>query len=170
MPVPNQETFLFQALDKAVSKYSADSKRLKRWTYLLRVAVLLLTGCSTVLLGLNVKGDSNYLIWSRNLVLVLGALSTFLVGLSAFWNVESYWLKQKVLFARVRALRERCYFLQAKDGSLSPEVIEAAFVEYRAMMDDRVDYWEEIASQKTVNRPIERTALGKSEATAHVER
>jgi hypothetical protein len=170
MPVSNQENFLFETLDKAVSKYGAESKRLKRWTYLLRVAVLLLAGCGTVLLGLNVTNDPNYLIWSRNLVLVLGALSTFLVGLSAFWNVESYWLKQKVLFARVRALREQCAFLRAKDGSLSPEEIEAAFLEFRAMMTDRIEYWDELASQKTLNRAIERTHTGKWEVAPDVER
>ena len=118
MPTPNQEVFLFQCLDEAVLKYRDESRRLKHWTYSLRIAVLLLSAVSTVLLGLNVKGDPEYLIWSRNVVLGLGASSTFLVGLSAFWNIESYWLKQKVLFARIRALRERCHFLQAAVSTL----------------------------------------------------
>lgn len=162
MTAPNQEAFLFQCLDKAVTKYSSESRQLKRWTYAFRIAVLLLSACSTVLLGLNVKGDPDYLIWSRNLVLGLGALSTFLVGVSAFWNVESYWLKQKILFARIRALRERCHFLHAQDGSLSPEQIEAAFVEYRAMMDDRIEYWEKVASQKTPNPAVKETLRDKA--------
>lgn len=169
MLAPDQETFLFQRLDEAVSKYSAESKKLKRWTYSLRIAVLLLTGCTTVLLGLNFKGEPDYLGWSRNVALGLGALSTFLVGLSAFWNVESYWLKQKVLFARVRALRERCQFLQAKLGSLSPEQVEGAFLEYRAMMDDRIEYWEKAASQKTPNPSIEWTTTGVPVSAADVK-
>ncbi len=155
MTQPNQEIFLLQCLNDAASKYNRESKRLKRWTYALRIAVLLLSSGSTVLLGLNVVGDPSYLIWSRNLVLALGALSTFLVGLSAFWNVESYWLKQKVLFARVRALRERCYFLQARDGRLSQEQIEAAFNEYGAMMDNRIEYWETLASKGTPGPQVE---------------
>ena len=158
MTVPNQETFLFSVLDEAVLKYSTESKRLKHWTYMLRIAVLLLSACSTILLGLNIKSDPDYLIWSRNLVLVLGALSTFLIGISAFWNIESYWLKQKVLFSRVRALRERCRFLQARDGNLSLGEIEAAFAEFSAMMDDRIEYWEKLASQKTPNPAFERDA------------
>ncbi len=165
MTAPNQEAFLFQCLDKAVSKYRSESKRLKYWTYTFRLAILLLSACSTVLLGLNVKGDPDYLIWSRNLVLGLGALSTFLVGVSAFWNIESYWLKQKILFARLRALRERCHFLQAHDGSLSPEQIEAAFFEYRAMMDDRIEYWEKVASQKTPNPAVD--GVLRDEAAQH---
>jgi hypothetical protein len=155
MTEQNQEAFLFQCLDKAVSKYSVESRQLKRWTYALRIAVLLLSACSMVLLGLNVKGDPDYLIWSRNVVLMLGALSTFLVGVSAFWNVESYWLKHKVIFARIRALRERVHFLRAKDGRLSPEQIEAAFGEYRAMMEDRIEYWEKVASKTTPNPALQ---------------
>lgn len=142
MTAPKQEAFLFQILDEAVSKYTTESRRLKRWTYFFKIAVLLLSASSTVLLGLNIKADPDYLIWSRNVVLGMGALSTFLIGLSAFWNVESYWLKQKVLFARVRAIRERYQFLKAEQDRLSQEQIEAAFVEYRDLMDERIEYWE----------------------------
>jgi hypothetical protein len=99
----------------------------------------------------------------------MGALSTFLVGLSAFWNVESYWIKQKVLFARVRALRERCQFTLTRNGSLSSEEIEKAFVEYRAMMDDRIDYWEKLASQKLSNPSNKRTDLAMQEVAGHIE-
>src|SRR6185295_18616706 len=142
---PNQESFLFECLDQSVEKYRADSRRLKRWTYVFRIALLVLSGTSTVLLGLSVQ-DSRYTIWSRNIALMLGAVSTFIVGLSAFWNIESYWMKQKVLFARVRALRERCRFLQAETGALTGQQTSDAFLEYRALMEDRIDYWEKATS------------------------
>ena len=91
---PDPEQFLFDSLDKAVEKYRAESKRLKRWSFGLRITLLLLSGTSTILLGLNVTSDNGYALWSRNAALVLGAASTFVVGLSAFWNLEQYWLKQ----------------------------------------------------------------------------
>ena len=147
MTPPKHEAFLFQLLDNAVSKYRAESKRLKRWTYFFRIAVFSLSACSTVLLGINVS-EPNYPIWSRNVVLGMGALSTFLIGLSAFWNIESYWLKQKVLFARLRAIQEHYQFIRAEQDMLSPEQIQAAFAKYRQLMDERIEYWEEV-SQKT---------------------
>jgi hypothetical protein len=131
--------------------------------------ILLLAAASTVLLGINVKDNSNYLVWSRNVALVLGALSTFLVGLSALFNIESYWLKQKVLFARVRALRERCCFQQAEEGGLSPGAIETAFFEYRAIMDERIEYWEKLAAENESVRSSARRASGKSQGSVHAD-
>jgi hypothetical protein len=154
MTPPKHEAFLFELLDKAVTKYSAESKRLKRLTYFFKVAVLFLSAGSTVLLGLNITSDPNYPIWSRNVALGMGVLSTFLIGLSAFWNLESYWLKQKVLFARLRAIQERCNYLQAEQDKLSPEQIQAAFSEYRELMDERIEYWEKI-SEKTASTAVE---------------
>ena len=135
MTPPKHESFFFEMLEKAVTKYRVESKRLKRLTYFFKIAVLFLSAGSTVLLGLNITSDPNYLIWSRNIVLVMGALSTFLIGLSAFWNIESYWLKQKVLYARLRAIQERCKYLQAEQDRLSPQQIDAAFGEYQQLMD-----------------------------------
>lgn len=106
-----------------------------------KIAVLFLSACSTVLLGLTVA-DPRYAIWSRNIVLVMGAMSTFLIGLSAFWNLETYWLMHKVLLSRLHALRERVGFLQAAQGNLSPEQIQAAFDEYQKLMDERIQYWQ----------------------------
>ena len=154
MTPPKHEPLLFEMLEKAVTKYEVESRRLKRLTYFFKIAVLFLSAGSTVLLGLSVTGDPNYLIRSRNIVLVMGALSSFLIGLSAFWNVESYWLKQKVLHARLRAIQERCKFLQAEQDHLSPEQIYAAFGEYRQLMDERIEYWEKI-SEKTASTDTE---------------
>lgn len=150
----SQEKFLFDALDRAVEKYQAESKRLKRWTFGLRISLLILSGASTILLGLNVTPDNGYALWSRNAALMLGAVSTFIVGLSAFWNLEQYWLKQKVLFARVRALRERCHFDQARTGKLSAEQVEQAFLEFRALMDDRIEYWERAATSSPTSTKL----------------
>ena len=146
----SQESFLFASLEAAIAKYGAESTYLKRWTFGLKIALLFLSASSTVLLGLNVTPGSEYTVLSRNIALVIGAFSTFIVGLSAFWNIEAYWLKQKVLFARVRALRERLSFMQAKAGSLTAEQIEDGFLEYRGLMDDRIEYWER---QSTIALP-----------------
>lgn len=145
--MPDQQKLLFELLDRAVEKYQVQSRRLKIISYSLRIITLVLAVASTVLLGLNIPNDPGYLIWSRNLALVFGAMSTFAVGLSTFWNLETYWLRSKVLFARVRALRERCQFRQANNGTLSSEEVAQAFDEYRALMDGQIEYWEKLTAQ-----------------------
>src|SRR6185369_17330180 len=141
MAEANHETYLFQKLDTAIRDYDEKCKRLKRWSYFFKIAVLFLSACSTVLLGLTVA-DPRYAIWSRNIALVMGATSTFLIGLSAFWNLESYWLMHKVLLSRLHAVRERFGFLRAAQDGLSPEQIQAGFEEYQKLMDERIQYWE----------------------------
>lgn len=145
--MPDQQKLLFQLLDNAVEKYRVQAKQLKVMNYSFRILTLILAAASTVLLGLNID-NPEYLVWSRNLALVFGAVSAFAVGLSAFWNLEAYWLRSKVLFARVLALREWCQFRQAKSGSLSSEEITHAFDDYRALMYGQIEYWEKLAEQE----------------------
>lgn len=135
-------------LDTAIKAYDEKTRRLKRWSYFFKIAVLFLSACSTVLLGLTVSYPG-YALWSRNVVLGMGATSTFLIALSGFWNLESYWLMNKVLLSRLLAVRERFRFLQAAEDSLTPEQIQAAFDEYQRIMDERIQYWEQVA--KTPN-------------------
>jgi hypothetical protein len=143
----DQQKLLFQLLDSAVEKHRFQAKQLKLLNYSFRILTLILAAASTVLLGLNIPDDPGYLVWSRNLALVFGAVSAFVVGLSAFWNLETYWLRSKVLFARVLALREWCQFRQANSGALSSKEITQAFDEYRALMYGQIEYWEKLVEQ-----------------------
>ena len=145
--MPDQQKLLFQLLDSAVEKYRAQAKRLKVMSYSFRILTLFLAAASTVLLWLNID-TPEYLVWSRNLALIFGAVSAVAVGLSAFWNLETYWLRSKVLFARVLALREWCQFRKAKSGDLSFEEITQAFDDYRALMYGQIEYWEKLAEQE----------------------
>jgi coproporphyrinogen III oxidase-like Fe-S oxidoreductase len=153
MATEDQEKFLFNKLESSVKKYKYESKHLKHWTFGLRITLLLLAATSTILLGWSPENSANYAIWSRNVALAIGAISTFILGVSSFWNVEAYWLKQKVMFARVRALQEKGLYLKSK-SELTAEEIEAIFNEYRLMMNDRIDYWDELASKSTPNKKI----------------
>jgi len=143
----DQQKLLFQLLDSTVEKHRVQVKQLKVLNYSFRILTLILAAASTVLLGLNIEHDPDYLVWSRNLALVFGAISTFVVSLSAFWNLETYWLRSKVLYARVLALREWCQFRQANSGALSNAEITQAFDEYRALMYGQIEYWEKLAEQ-----------------------
>ena len=145
--MPDQQKLLFQLLDSAVEKYRAQAKRLKVINYSFRILTLFLAAASTVLLGLNID-NPEYLVWSRNVALVFGAISTFVVSLSAFWNLETYWLRSKVLYARVLALREWCQFRQANNEALSNAEITQAFDDYRALMYGQIEYWEKLAEQE----------------------
>lgn len=146
----DQEKMLFNQLDSAVEKYRTQAKRYKIITIFFRIITLFLAAASTVLLGLSVPDDPEYLVWSRNLAFVFGAISTIVVGLSTFWNLEPYWIKSKILFARLRALREQYHFRRAKNGNLSADEIEQAFNEYRSLLDAQIEYWEKI--EKKINR------------------
>jgi hypothetical protein len=113
----DQQKLLFQLLDSAVEKHRFQAKQLKILKNSFRILTLLLAA-ATILLALNMPGDPGYLVWSRNFALVFGAVSAFVIGLGAFWSLDTYWLRSKVLLARVFALREWCQFRQANSGSL----------------------------------------------------
>lgn len=141
-----QEDFFLKRLNKAIEKVDLQAGRLLGWTRVIRYSVLVLSAISTTLLGLTVRESLDYPVYSRNAVLVMGALSTLLAGLSAFWNIDSYAAKQKVLYSRLRTLHERYEFQKARNGDLTEDEIAKFFDEYQKLMNQRIEYWDQRAS------------------------
>ena len=71
-----------------MNEYRGREKHVKRLNWTTRIVAMILGMGSTVLLGLRVEAHPEFLSLSRNAALVCSALTTFLLGLAAFWNLE----------------------------------------------------------------------------------
>jgi hypothetical protein len=117
--------------------------RIASWA--LHIAVLVFGGLTTVLLGLQIV-DNQYTIWSRNVALIFSALSTLATGLIAFWNIDRYWIRRKLMITELRILRERLIYTVVKDSSASEKDIErinGMFNEYTEILEKDIEYWRE---------------------------
>lgn len=142
-----QETNFEQLLNAAIIKLAQKARALKRGYYALSISILLLSAILTIILGFHVN-DENYLIRFKNIALVIGALITFLTGLNAFWKLQSYWVRRKILLHRLKELQNEFAFQKL---STQNEDLENLFAKYQSIQSYQTLYWEDIYNEgKTV--------------------
>jgi hypothetical protein len=143
------EVVLLHEVDSAIVRLETRTRKMKHLRYLFRIGVMLLSGSSTVLLGLNVN-RSGYAEWSRNVALAIGALTTFLAGIAAFWDVDRYWLASKARLSRLRMLRHRYRFaISGATGALSNDDAQRYQQQFLSIEEQEADYWEQAALDLT---------------------
>lgn len=152
------EEQLKKLLEDALVKHTRRKDIVRRISWSLKIAVMLLGMIATIILGLSFKEGSNYVIYSRNGALICTALSTFLAGLASFWDIDHYWIKRKVIVTQLEGLLEEFAFCRASTTDLSDDQIQGFFQRYQDIVQQQTEYWE----RKLAGTP---TAI-KSSATA----
>lgn len=97
------ETNFVRLLQEEITTYEKRTSKSKQISYGLKIGVMFLTLCITIILGLSFNNES-YTLLTRNIALVLGAIVTFLSGLMSFWNIEEYFLTNKAIETKLKAL------------------------------------------------------------------
>lgn len=128
---------------KQVERFEHKAKKNKRWTYLLKISGFAIAGTITVLAGLNGVSDAHTLMQS-NAILCLGALSTFLASLAAFWNVERYWLENLVIADKVRLHRDKIRYAIQRHHPMTEEEMDRFWSELQQILGQRTRYWAAI--------------------------
>jgi hypothetical protein len=143
--------YLDDLLENAARRHKARKDHLRRGYWGLHIGVMTLGGLSTVLLGLQFNSPS-YVLWSRNVALALGALSVLMTGLITFWNIDSYWLKRKVILNELTLLQERFRFIKASDQEMSKQDLQEIFARYMEIEGEHSAYWEKILANTSKSR------------------
>jgi hypothetical protein len=153
-------------LAAALREHRRRKDRAKWLTWSLRIAVMFLGTATTIVLGISVNepADSEYLTVSRNVALVLGALSTFLAGLASFWSIDSYWLKRKVILAQLESLSQEYAYRRAKSPDVPTEDLDYFFEKYQRILDQQTEYWESVLA-RTSSGPAVPTARQETSVT-----
>lgn len=100
----------------------------------------------TVLLGIK-SGNESYMVWSRNVALILGGVGTVMTALLSFWNLDTYWLQRKVIHNQLLSLQHQFHYLRAAQSTVSEAQLRAVFDEYERITGRHSDYWETALSQ-----------------------
>ena len=109
--------------------------------------IIILAGISTIVLGLDFKGlvipslNMEYTAFSKNLALIIGAIIIVFTSLMTYWNMEKYWLTNKTIANKLRALRDEIENeYQAK--FLDSAKIQLYFDKYSGIKETFSKYWE----------------------------
>lgn len=135
-----QKKFLLQLLNTKISQLEPKTARIKKVHYFLRIIVMLFSGLTTILLGLKLD---NAIVLSRSLsntALILSAVITFLSGLAVFWDIENYWIRNKIMLNKLKEVRYEYVFFLA--GSPEPKSTELRLFLEKFIANLGDEYWE----------------------------
>lgn len=135
-----QKKFLLQLLNTKISQLEPKTGRIKKINYVLHILIMLFSGVTTVLLGLKLDGNVDLTREFNNAALIVSASMTFLSGLAVFWDIENYWIRNKIMLNKLKEIRyEYVFYLSGSPDTTSAEL--RPFLE-RFLVSLGDEYWE----------------------------
>jgi hypothetical protein len=129
-----------------IDRYEEGSSYYFNGVRVYKYSTMILSGISTILLGLSFKDihfkyDNIYPELSKNIAFIIGAIITIYTGLMTYWNIEKYWLQNKSVVNKLRALRDE---IENEDTAqkLTEDEIQKKFDKYQLIKDEFYKYWE----------------------------
>ena len=135
-----QKQFLLQLLNTKISQIEPKTNQKKRLHFLLRIGIMVLSGISTVLLGYkfdNVTGLSQNI---NNITLVITAFVTLLSSLAVFWDIENYWVRNKIMLNKLKEIRYEYVFFLAGSSTIETKDLKEYLDKFLTSLGD--EYWE----------------------------
>jgi hypothetical protein len=146
MSVEDRVGFLRAELDHQQQRFSSRRRRDKRKAFALQMATVVLSATITVLLGLRVGSGLQRTL--ANLALVLGALTTVLSAMEAFFNHRGLWVARTATLRRLEELRRQTDYQLAgvTDGELDPTVVDGLLARLEQIIADDRQAWLRLRS------------------------
>jgi hypothetical protein len=116
-------------------------KKYRRIVHWARIAILLLSMTSTIILGLKFKNDC----WKNvqiNIGLVLSAVMTFLTTLSSFFNFEKYWMRNISIHIELNKLRDN-FIYEAEANKIDEDRTKFYLHLLDEIQSKNIEYWKE---------------------------
>lgn len=106
-----------------------------------------LTAISTIVLGLDLGPE--WVIKQKNTALIIGSIITGLTTLMTFWNVEEYWIKNKVIELQLLSLNNKFQF--EKKMGLNEVRIKEYFQQYQNIVGQQEELWKTTLDEQKEN-------------------
>lgn len=130
---------LESALNWNKKKYSDLRKYMYKLVKWYKYPLVILAALSTIVLGLEF-GNDLYIQWQKNIALVITATITLLTTLMTFWNIEEYWLQNKVIEQQLDMLKQK--FLYEKSKGMDEEMADKLHAELMDIIGQQHSYWK----------------------------
>ncbi|TKK68248.1 DUF4231 domain-containing protein [Ilyomonas limi] len=134
-----------------IARYEEGSSYYFNGVRFYKYSTIILAGISTIILGLDfsdygdmiVFGEMRYTTFAKNIALIIGAIITVTTALMTYWNIEKYWLTNKTIVNKLRALRDdvESDFVAGKLNN-GEKTLQEKIDEYKKIKGDFYKYWE----------------------------
>lgn len=148
METLNELTKLLEGkLNTSITEFEKRRRKMFNVVRGFKYPLVLLTAISTIVLGLELGPD--FVVKQKNLALIIGAVVTGLTTLMTFWNVEEYWIKNKVIELQLKSLQNKFQF--EKTAGLSEERVKNFFKQYQVILGQQEELWKATLDEKNEN-------------------
>jgi hypothetical protein len=139
----DKKKYLEDELPQRIASFSGSAKWFRRRHYLTSVGVLILTLAITIVSGFNNLLSEPAVI---NIVLVLGALSSFVTAWGAFFAPRESWALYAQTASDLRATYAQFAYSSA---SMNDEGLDAIFSKYQEILAKHNESWSKLRKQDT---------------------
>ena len=142
--------FLLTNIDYDIKRYEEGSSYYFHGVRFYKYSTIILAGISTIILGLDLGdiGDiyvidkMKYTIFAKNIALIIGAIITVSTALMTYWNIEKYWLMNKTIVNKLKALRGDIETEYLANKLADPTKLKEKVDEFKKIKGDFYKYWE----------------------------
>lgn len=137
---------LEKKINKSIDEFSRRRSKMFKVVRGFKYPLVILTAFSTIVLGLELE-TSDDAIMQKNIALVIGAIITALTTLMTFWNVEEYWIKNKVIELQLVSLKNEFQF-ESTLKQLDENQIKEYFKKYQTIIGQQEELWKATLDEK----------------------
>ncbi len=142
---------LMQLIDKALEYVYRQLAANKKRASSLKLLIVILTGISTVLLGLQIQGAAEPL---KQTAFVLVSLATVLSALEPFFNFRAQWVEHEIAAANFHMLKDELqYRLRGQSSQFKPADLDRLFERYQS-------HWNQLNHSLLLHRGGDNTLVG----------
>ncbi|MDN5203147.1 DUF4231 domain-containing protein [Fulvivirgaceae bacterium BMA10] len=128
-----------KSLNESISQFSKQRGRMFKIVRYYKYSIVGLTALSTIVLGLQIE---DFTVYQKNIALVIGTVVTALTTLSTFWNVEEYWLQNKVIEQQLKSLKYKFEFDKSEKLSISKDRLLEFSRQFQEITNQQQTYWK----------------------------
>jgi hypothetical protein len=143
----SQKQFMMQLLNTKIAQLNESTTKTKHIYYWLRISILVLSASATIILGLNKISTWIMLLpkitlfeISSDIALIITTIITLLSSLAAFWDIETYWIRLKIMLNKLKRLRYEFVFTVMGDKLMTNEKLNKYLEKFISFQAD--EYWE----------------------------
>ncbi|MEI6410820.1 MAG: SLATT domain-containing protein [Bacteroidota bacterium] len=142
-----QPYYLLQIIRKSAETFGRNTRWQFRNVRIYRYSIALLTAVSTIVLGVNLAAyfptvPKEFIVGvSKDAALVLNTMATTLATLAIFWNVERYWIQNKLIKHQLELLEQELEFEIGRE-KIDDQAVQKIFSRYQEILRSFHVYWE----------------------------
>jgi hypothetical protein len=138
--------FIENELNERIERHSRLRNGDKRRARGYKVITVFFAAAITILLGVRVDATLTEIF--RDVALVLGAMTTVVTAIDAFYDYRSLWIRRTLLVARLSSLRREVLFyaLQPEQGEIHMRKLDEFLNRLNQILEDDLQYWMKLRS------------------------